>query len=86
MAYKIVWSQTAMKDISGLERAIARRIAAKLEAASNDPHRFFEKLSGVDEGKLRIGDYRVIAQLIADAGAIIVERVGHRKNIYKKMG
>jgi len=80
---KIVWSQTSLKDMSQLEKGIARRIIAKIEAAAQNPNHFFEKLTGIDEVKLRVGDYRVIAQLLRGGEAIIIERIGHRKNIYK---
>lgn len=66
-----------------MEKGIARRIIAKIEAAAQNPNHFFEKLTGIDEVKLRVGDYRVIAQLLRGGEAIIIERIGHRKNIYK---
>ena len=34
--------------------------------------------------KLRIGDWRVIADIIREKEAIIILKVGHRKNIYDK--
>ncbi|MFH1750980.1 MAG: type II toxin-antitoxin system RelE/ParE family toxin [Candidatus Micrarchaeota archaeon] len=80
---KIMWSQTAVRDMAQLEKGIARRIIAKIEAAAQNPNHFFEKLTGIDEVKLRVGDYRVIAQLLRGGEAIIIERVGHRKKIYK---
>jgi mRNA-degrading endonuclease RelE of RelBE toxin-antitoxin system len=54
-------------------------------AKSGNPTAFFERLTGLEEAKLRIGDYRVIAQLLQGGEIIIIERVGHRKKIYKKL-
>ena len=82
---KIIWSQTAQKDMALLERTVAKRIVKKIEVASKNPGHFFERLTGLEEAKLRVGDYRVIAQLLQSGEVIIVERVGHRKRIYKKL-
>ncbi len=81
---KIVWSQTAQKDMARLERGVAKRIVEKIEAASQNPGHFFERLTGLEEAKLRVGDYRVIARLLRGGEVIIIERVGHRKGIYKE--
>ena len=81
----IVWSQTAIKDIARLEKGIAKRIVSKIETAATNPNHFFERLTGIEELKLRVGDYRVIAQILGGGESIIIERIGHRKNIYKEI-
>ena len=45
---------------------------------------FFSKLVGGDEHKLRIGDFRLLAVLSNTEHVIIVERVKHRKNVYRR--
>jgi mRNA-degrading endonuclease RelE of RelBE toxin-antitoxin system len=56
----------------------------RLEKASTDPDRFFAKLVGSDDFKLRVGDYRLLALLSHSEKTIIVERVDHRSRIYKR--
>ncbi|MBS3066461.1 type II toxin-antitoxin system RelE/ParE family toxin [Candidatus Pacearchaeota archaeon] len=56
----------------------------KLQECKEDPFRFFEKLVEMSGFKLRIGDWRVIADIIREKEAIIILKVGHRKNIYDK--
>ncbi|MBI3588211.1 type II toxin-antitoxin system RelE/ParE family toxin [Candidatus Micrarchaeota archaeon] len=82
--WRINWSSDAARFLSGMERGEARRIVAKLEAASREPQRHFSRLSGHDDYKLRVGDYRVIALLMHSEKTIFVEKISHRKNIYKK--
>ncbi len=65
-----------------LDRPVARRIVAKLEQAAVQPERFFERLVGSSDYKLRIGDYRLIAVLAYESKTILVERVDHRSRIY----
>ncbi len=81
--WRIEWSQTAIKELYGLERDAIERIVAKLEQAADDPTHHFTRLVGRDEYKLRIGDYRLIAFIIHEADTIFVRNVRHRKNIYK---
>ena len=49
----------------------------------SDPHRFFVRLVGRTEYKLRVGDYRVIADIEENRRVIVVRSLGHRRNIYK---
>ena len=62
---------------------LAKRIIQKIESTKSDPHRFFVRLVGRTEYKLRVGDYRVIADIEENRRVIIVRSLGHRRNIYK---
>ena len=83
MAWKLAWSIDAADFMGRVERPVAERIAAKLESVLENPSRHFSRLSGAEEWKLRVGDHRVIALLLHSERVVFVERVGHRKNIYK---
>lgn len=63
---------------------MARRVVAKLEQAAAQPERFFERLVGSGEYKLRIGDFRLIAALAFPTKTILVERVDHRSRVYER--
>ena len=41
------------------------------------------KLQGEDLYKIRVGDYRILFRIENDA--ILVEKIGHRKNVYKHL-
>lgn len=83
MAWVVLWSAEAASFLGKLERSVAKRIIVKVESASRDPPRHFSRLVGFDEYKLRVGDYRVIALLVHSEKKLFVEKVGHRKNVYK---
>jgi len=83
-AWQVEWAETALRDLGKLDRVAARRIVAKLERAATDPSRFFERLAGSADFKLRVGDYRLLALLSHEDRVIYVERVGHRSTIYDR--
>ena len=81
--FDIEYSDEAIFQLKGLDTQIAKRIVQKIENTRSDPHRFFVRLVGRTEFKLRVGDYRVIAEIEENRKAIIIRSLGHRKNIYK---
>ena len=48
------------------------------------PEAYLTKLVDDQGYKLRVGDYRVIVDLDSGKLLILVIKVGHRRNIYKK--
>lgn len=83
MAYSIFLTDFAKKQLSKLDKQIAKRITKKLHEISNDPFLYVSKLVGQDLYKLRIGDYRVLMTIQQDKLIIIVVEVRHRRNVYK---
>ncbi|HLC65292.1 MAG TPA: type II toxin-antitoxin system RelE/ParE family toxin [Candidatus Nanoarchaeia archaeon] len=57
----------------------------KTVSAKENPFHFFERLEGRGDYKLRVGDYRVIADINQKERIIAVTLIGHRKNIYQKL-
>lgn len=49
------------------------------------PHQYFERLSGRTDYKLRIGNYRVIADIDNKRKTITITLINHRKKIYKSI-
>jgi mRNA interferase RelE/StbE len=72
-----------MGNMNGSLSITSRRIILKIESTRSDPYRFFVRLVGRTEYKLRFGDYRVIADIEEDRRAIVIRSLGHRRNIYK---
>ncbi len=83
MPWKISWSNEAASELSKLDNAAVSRIVLKLERALKNPMRFFERLAGSDYYKLRIGDYRILALIFHSDEIISVQKLGHRKNVYR---
>jgi mRNA interferase RelE/StbE len=80
--YEIIYDDDAIRFLAALPTALRKRIHDKITSTKETPHRFFERLSGRSDFKLRIGDYRVIANIDDAKRRIEVTLIGHRKNIY----
>ena len=85
MKYSLVYTNRADKDIQKLPPEIKRHIGKALLRYEQDPYKHSEKLRDPNLGtyRFRIGDYRVIFDL--EGSDIVVLRVGHRRDIYKKL-
>jgi mRNA interferase RelE/StbE len=82
--YRLVYTERAERDIKKLDSRIKDRIGKTLLRLKEEPMRFAEKLSDpiLGEYRFRIGDYRVIFDI--EGNEIVVLRVGHRREIYKR--
>lgn len=81
--FEVEFSEESLFQLRGMEIPLAKRIIQKIESTRSDPHRFFVRLVGRTEYKLRVGDYRVIADIEENRRVIVVGSLGHRRNIYK---
>ncbi len=85
MKFQIIWSESAAKELKKLDRTVANRIFKKVSKLSDNSYHFdVTKIVGDPYFRLRVGDYRVIFDIQNDRLRILVLKVGHRKNVYKK--
>ena len=84
MSYRLVYTQKAVRDIDRLDAGVKNRIGATLLRFKDNPLQYAERLTDPELGgyRFRIGDYRVIFDI--EGNDIVVLRVGHRKEIYKR--
>lgn len=66
-------------------KKLRERIHKKVISAKENPHRFFERLTGRADYILRVGDYRVIADINDNTKRIEVTLIDHRGRIYKRI-
>ncbi len=83
--YGIVFDKDAIDFLNKLPKGLKERIFNKILSSKENPFHFFERLSRRPEYKLRIGDYRVIADIFENDKIIHVLCIGHRRNIYKRI-
>ena len=84
MKFRLVYTDRAVKDIRRLDPKIKERIGKALLRYAMDPLKHAERLTQPQIGsfRFRIGDYRVVFDL--EGAEIVVLRVGHRREIYKR--
>ena len=80
--YEVIFDPEAIDTLNKLQKPEKERIYNKIISAKGNPFHFFERLSGRSDYKLRVGDYRVIADIDAHKKLIQVTVVGHRRNVY----
>ncbi|MDD5162766.1 MAG: type II toxin-antitoxin system RelE/ParE family toxin [Candidatus ainarchaeum sp.] len=83
--FEILLTETFARELKKLEAPLRERIKKKLESTKQTPFLFFERLSGKELFKLRIGKYRIIAQISTPKKAITLLSIGHRKKVYEKL-
>ncbi|HLC63323.1 MAG TPA: type II toxin-antitoxin system RelE/ParE family toxin [Candidatus Nanoarchaeia archaeon] len=83
--YQVIFDEAAINFLNKLPNSIKERIFNKIIASKENPLRYFERLSGRQDYKLRIGDYRIIADISQEEKVIEITLIGHRKNIYKNI-
>ena len=83
--YTVIYDEEALQNLEKLEKKIRKRIFEKIFSTKENPFHYFERLTGRSEYKLRIGDYRVIADIDEKTKRISILFIDHRKNIYKKL-
>ncbi len=83
--YKVALTESSVKELSSLPGSAVARIAARIEKLADNPRPSgCKKLKGgVNEWRIRIGDYRVIYTIEDTAKAVDVTRIAHRKEVYK---
>jgi mRNA interferase RelE/StbE len=85
MPYEIIISPQAMKDLKNLPKDVSARIISTLEQIQDDPAKSVYRLQDSSLYSVHVGEYRVILDILHQKLLILVIRVGHRRNIYRKI-
>jgi len=86
LAWKIDYTDTALKQLRGLDKPVARRILDYLDgrvAGSGDPRSAGKALTGPLGGlwRYRVGDYRVVCDIQAGVLRVLVVHIGNRREL-----
>jgi len=84
LAYNIVYKKSVERDLKKLSKVEVHRILNQTEEELSKNADTYPVLKGQFTGlrKYRIGDYRVIYAILGND--VLVLRIGHRKDVYKK--
>jgi len=80
----VEYTEKALDHLGGLDPQVADRVMNKVDEATDFTEHRIEKLSSYDYYKLRAGDWRAILTWDRDADTLVVEAVGHRRNVYDR--
>ena len=84
MAFRILYKKSVYRDLKKLGPAEAKKVISKLERELSKKADAYPVLKGEFAGlrTYRFSDYRVIYALLDED--VVILRIGHRKEIYKK--
>ena len=87
MAYQVSILPAALRQLAKLPKAVQKRIQEQIDTLADNPRPHGVKVLEGQQGlyRLRVGDYRVIYQIAAEQLTVLVVRVGHRREIYRKL-
>lgn len=89
MKYAFRWRERAVVQLRAIPQPAALTILQALTPLGNDPRRpdaNIRKLAGYeDRYRLRVGDYRIIYEVMDRQLIILIVGVGHRREIYRRM-
>lgn len=86
--YKVEMSEKALKNLKQLDKSIARMLLAWIEKhleGTDNPRIFGKGLSHDKKGiwRYRVGNYRILANIVEERLVILLIDFGHKKDIYK---
>jgi mRNA interferase RelE/StbE len=87
--YSVLYTAQAAKQLKKLDQQTAKLIYAWIEKnleGCENPRRLGKALAAnhSNQWRYRIGDYRLLADIIDEKITILILSVGHRRDIYKK--
>jgi len=87
MTYSVEFRPAVLKSIKRLPLKDLRRIKKRIdELTVNLPNPATTKMRGNNPfHKIRSGDYRIIYEIHDDRLVILIVKVGHRKEVYKRL-
>lgn len=86
MPYAVVIEDRAAQELADLPRQDQRRVLRKIEGLVENPMPpGCVAMHGASKGmfRIRIGDYRVIYNVIRNKLTVLVVKVGHRRDVYR---
>ena len=85
MKYKIEVLRSAAKALKNIPKSDRDRIIKKIDGlGENPPTTNTTKMKGNNPFyKIRVGNYRIVYEIINEILLILIVKVGHRKDIYR---
>jgi len=83
--YKIQIKPSAKKELGKLPKKELQKVVNKIRSLSSNPRPTgCEKLSDEEKYRIRQGNYRIVYSIEDKQLIVIVVKIGHRKDVYKR--
>lgn len=88
-SYRIEFTKSASREFSRLAKPLQAKISEALEVLARNPYSDLlrvKRLKGAEAlYRIRIGDYRVIYDIRSSLLTVVVIKVGHRSEVYRRL-
>ena len=86
MSYRVEFTTAAARQVKKLPRPARDRLLTAIEGLQDDPRPHgAKKLTGEQTAwRIRVGDYRVIYDVLDAELVVTVVRAGHRRDVYDR--
>lgn len=83
--YRVLLERGAEKDLARLSSEIHDRVIAAIQALANNPRPpgCRKLLGSKSDWRIRVGDYRVVYEIADEVRVVRVNRVRHRREVYR---
>ena len=85
--YHIRILDAAARELARLDKPVGRRVVRRVKwLAANLDNLNPQSLTGDLTGlyKLRVGDYRVLYEILQDEQTIVIHKIGQRREVYRR--
>ncbi|HWR67456.1 MAG TPA: type II toxin-antitoxin system RelE/ParE family toxin [Desulfomonilia bacterium] len=85
MSYIVKFTPHAVRSFRKLPRDVQKRLSPSIESLKDNPRPSgSEKLKGTDDiYRIRVGDYRILYEVMDKELVIFIIETGHRREVYK---
>ena len=82
---RVEWKKSTKKDLRRLPASEVDRVLSAVETLTGNPFPAgVDKIAGSEHAyRIRVGDYRVIYEVVPKLDRIEIQRVRHRKDVYR---
>ena len=86
-SYSVLVKPSVEKDLRALPKGAVARVMRRIEELKNNPiPRQSVKLTGAERlYRIRVGDYRIIYTVEAEAERVVIYYVRHRRQVYRDL-
>ena len=81
--FQIEVTRAAQRDLTSLPKSVFKRVDAKIQSLSQDPHPRGSKKLEDNLFRVRVGDYRIVYRVESDRIVVVIVRVRHRREVYR---
>ena len=84
--FRIEWKPSALRELKRIDRQVTPRIIQAVERLAEDPFAVgVRKLRSAQHTyRLRVGEYRVLYEVVEGGPTVVIVRVRHRGDVYRR--